>query len=136
MADEIKGDGEKQKTDQRLNVNVQISGTVLTNKAPTNDKTAESNQEKEVTKVAWSRRIGRWVWAILTSPEFWTAAATVVIAAFTVELYGVSNRQGQTMDRQLEMSERPWLSAGVKIIGPLIFDQTGTGDMFGFYHNN
>ena len=46
-----------------------------------------------------------WLKEILSSSGFWTALATVVIAAFTVELTCVSNRQWQTAQRQLDDSE-------------------------------
>ena len=51
--------------------------------------------------MTWRKTIGR----VLTSSDFWTAASTIVIAVFTVELYCVSNRQWQTMQRQLRDSE-------------------------------
>ena len=126
MANEVKGNAEKEKADQRLNVDIHLLGTILTNKSPTNDKAAEGDQKKEVTNVSRSRRVGRWVWARLASSEFWTAAATVIIAAFTIELYCVSTQQGKTMRQQLEFSERPWIAEQITLISPpLIFEKDG-----------
>lgn len=62
----------------------------------------------------------------LTSSGFWTAAATIVIATFTIELYCVSNHQWQTMKRQLDISERPWISLDkLVIVDPLTFKEKG-----------
>jgi hypothetical protein len=64
------------------------------------------------------RKIGAWE----PYSGFITAVATAVIAAFTIELYSVSNRQGETMQRQLELSERPWIGEEIALASPLTFD--------------
>jgi hypothetical protein len=53
----------------------------------------------------WYMRRRRYIRATLISSNFWTAAATVVIALFTVELYCVSSSQWKTMQQQLNDSE-------------------------------
>lgn len=61
--------------------------------------------------MTWRKTISR----VLTSSDFWTAASTIVIAIFTIELYSVSTRQ--TVDS--ESVQRAFIfSTGVKLYKP------------------
>ena len=51
--------------------------------------------------MTWRKTISK----TLTSSDFWTAASTIIIAVFTVELYCVSNRQWQTSQQAINLSQ-------------------------------
>lgn len=63
--------------------------------------------------LAWYKGAWRWFLSKMGAWDpysgFITAVATAVIAAFTIELYFVSNRQWQTTDKELNLSQRPWV---------------------------
>ena len=99
-------------------------------KAPTNKQAEDrSDPNADGHGTSWYGKCGRYLVALLLSSTFWTAGATIAIAAFTYELAYISGRQWQTMNQQLDLEQRPWLSADVKILGPLTFDATGNGNM-------
>jgi hypothetical protein len=54
-----------------------------------------------------------------------SALATVAIVFLTVFYVKYSKRQWKVMQKQLDLSERPWVSADVSIAQPLVFDQRG-----------
>lgn len=71
-------------------------------------------------QIPWYTGVWRWFARLKVDPSACvTAIATLVIAAFTAELYRVSNRQWQTMQRQLEWSERPWVTIDNVTLEPL-----------------
>src|SRR5258708_1915010 len=54
-----------------------------------------------------------------------TALATVAIVVLTGFYVKYSRRQWKVMEKQLHLSERPWVSADIHIAQPLEFDQRG-----------
>jgi hypothetical protein len=64
-----------------------------------------------------------WTTAVFTAV---IAAATIIYAYFTWGLWGVTEKAAITAERQLNYSERPWVSAKLQVVGPLIFDDPTT----------
>jgi hypothetical protein len=60
----------------------------------------------------------------------WTFVALVVYALFTLFIYCANKRVADIASRQLEMSERPWVSSETNIAGPVIFDSEGIHGRF------
>jgi hypothetical protein len=54
-----------------------------------------------------------------------SALATVAILVLTYFYVRYSKRQWKVMEQQLELSQRPWVSADVSMAQPLAFDQRG-----------
>ena len=111
MVEQPPRDDEKNQSNKRLDVRVE--GTVHLSGEPISKQSAQEtnrNQPNTEDMRPWWKKTGSYLFLLLTSSSFWTAIATLVIAAFTVELYCVSNRQWQTMQKQLEISERPWVT--------------------------
>jgi hypothetical protein len=83
------------------------------------------------SRVAWPR-LKNWsktkAWPVLKSSSFWTAAATVVIAVSTIVYTHYAQKQWDVMNRQLQFTERPWISLeGFTVESPLTFDTGGGG---------
>ena len=51
-----------------------------------------------------------------------TALATIVIAFLTFNYVNYSRKQWDTMQQQLDLSQRPWVEAKLEITSPLVFD--------------
>lgn len=122
MVEEPPREDQKNQPEQRLNIRVEGAGAVYPSaKAPSSDTAQKSNDSESDTQneALWWKRISHLIAAVLTSSNFWIATATIAIAFFTAELYRVSKQQGDTMQRQLEISERPQVAVGqdIQIIG-------------------
>ena len=113
-------------------LNVRIEGRLFVDKRPESEDAAETSHQPEHNSRndVWYRRFWRLVWQNPNAGI--TALSTLAIAAFTIALTCVSTCQWHTTQQQLSLEERPWLSAEVKILGPLTFDATGDGQMLVF----
>lgn len=83
-------------------------------------------------KTVWKFTIWPWQFAILPVIQymtehhgFMTFLATATIAWLTWTYVDYSGRQWQTMQQQLELSQRPWISPTHALTTPLVIDNTG-----------
>lgn len=104
----------------------------MSSDAPTTGQQSEKTKEKR----NYSQQIGRpfvVVWqfsrkCFLLADKHnggITALATVAIVVLTIFYVKYSKHQWETMQQQLEWSERPWIRAEIGVTGNLTFDEKG-----------
>ncbi len=90
-----------------------------------------SNREKKQAEyqhryARWYRKVGGWIWRSRRVPGACLRRYATVVIMFATVVYAVyAGLQWSTMQQQLEMSERPWVSGDFTITSPLVFDPAG-----------
>ena len=116
---------EKEQPEQKLRASAEGRVTLVQEGTGDRDTAHSENPQRDPEEPLRKK-----LWGLIKADPsaFITALATAVIAAFTFVLVCVSTRQGQTMQRQLDLSERPWIKADLNtlaIIKDLTFNEKG-----------
>ncbi len=139
MDNELQGPNKKERTED------QVAGPENPVVAPSShtrasEPEADEMEEYEERAKKYLAKVYEWVrlvaWSMVTkvicSSQFWTAAATVAIAVSTViytryakKQWEVMSEQSSVMQKQLEMSERPWIVTEYTPNAPLEFTADG-----------
>jgi hypothetical protein len=82
------------------------ASSTISNKIPTTDETNEGSPPNPICERLIVRCVLTRIWIIFSDSSFWIAAATVVIAAFTIVLACVSQRQWTELKRSDDNAER------------------------------
>jgi hypothetical protein len=121
---ESKKDSSKEQENARQEV---IEGGPGVSKADQAAGGAGSGQEKnenpqQEPQIRWTQRVRQ---ALIDFSPLITAFATVGIFVATLVYTIYASRQWVTMQQQLELSQRPWVSVDVAARGSLVFDEKG-----------
>ncbi len=155
MVDEPKAESEKGKTqDEKSEPSYSEAVAREQQEGPTENQTGKSDKSRDYSQyVMRSFQAMRFAWRYVCAFFKWqyvrdflklldrhngaiNALATVAIVVLTWFYVRYSKAQWETMNRQLELAERPWMSADVSIISPLEFDENGANITLRFQFKN